>query len=215
MRKIYLIPGLGADARVFTRLRLHGPCLPVSWIPPAPREPLTDYCIRLAGSSGIEAGQVLIGVSFGGLIAQELARITRARTVILISSVKNRGELPFLFRLAGRLSLQSLLPYQHMKRPNPLLRYAFGPLSEADYALLKPIIAQTDVDFLKWAIYCILHWRPAAPSTSVIHLHGTADRTFPGKRLKDYIPVSSGGHFMIVNRAEEISTLINRALQDQ
>lgn len=207
-----MIPGLGADKRVFEHLEISGNQMFINWIPPFTDEKIADYSRRLVEANGIENYQVLVGVSFGGIVAGEIGRITQARQVILISSVKNPVELPPLFRMAAKLHLHTLLPYKVLNKPNPLLRFAFGPLSDDEYQVLKQIMKDTDLHFLQWAIKQIFELNPGIAISDTIHIHGTRDRIFHKRYIQNYIPVPGGGHFMIVNRAAEISSIINTLL---
>jgi hypothetical protein len=210
MNKIYLIPGLGADKRVFKYLKLPAQTFCINWIKPGRKETLQDYCRRLVEVNQIEKGQIFIGLSFGGIVAIELARIIAAKDVIIISSVKNRKELPLLFRLAGKIYLHKLLPYQLLKKPSFLLRLAFGPISDKDYDLLKKIVADTDLRFLKWAINQVILLPADISAENIIHIHGSSDRIFTKHFIKNYISIENGGHFMVVNLADEISSIINQ-----
>ncbi len=210
--KIYLFSGLGADRRVFERLSVPGELIHITWLKPLKDESLKGYCQHLIDENDILANQVLLGVSFGGIVAGEIAKLIPAKRVIIISSVRSRRELPPLFRLAGYLHLYTFLPYPLLKKPNILLRFAFSPLSNEDYALLKRVVADTDIAFLKWAIKQVLLWHPDTPVHNLIHLHGTADKIFPSTHIQRFLPVKNGGHFMVYNRAEEINTLLAKML---
>ena len=212
MQKIYLLSGLGADQRVFNKLSLRGVLIHIQWITPNPSETFAAYCKRLVQVNNIEENQIVIGLSMGGIIAIEISKIIPLKQVIIISSVKNRTEMPLLFRLASHLRLYKLLPYFLLRKPSFLLRFAFSPLSKDDYSLLKKIVADTDTAFLKWAIEQIALWPSTTHTHNLTHLHGTADKIFLKRNLKDYIPVKDGGHFMVYNRAEEISLILNKLL---
>ena len=159
MQKIYLFSGLGADKRVFERLTLSGERVYIDWLTPLPDESLQPYCRRLLEANAMQSNQILLGVSFGGMVAIELAKILQVKQVILISSVQHWQAIPRLFSLAGYLHVYKWLPYALLKKPNPILRFAFSPISDEDYVLLKKIIADTDRIFLQWAVQQILLWR--------------------------------------------------------
>ncbi len=66
------------------------------------------YCI-----SGLGADQRIfsqLGVSFGGMMAVEIAKYYPAATVILVSSIGSRRALPWWMRTCGRLGLNRLMP---------------------------------------------------------------------------------------------------------
>lgn len=156
---------------------------------------------------------MLLGVSFGGILAIELSKLTQVKQVVIISSVPQSRQMPVIFRLAGYLHLYKFLPYSLLKKPNFLLHFAFSPISGEDYGLLKKIVADTEVSFLKWAIRQIVVWRSNATVNNLIHLHGTRDKIFPFRKDSNIIPVTNGGHFMIYNRAAELSEIIRQNLE--
>jgi len=64
----YLIPGLGADERVFQFLRLRGEVHVLRWLPTQnAAEALPHYAARLAAAIPPEQACWLVGVSFGGV----------------------------------------------------------------------------------------------------------------------------------------------------
>jgi hypothetical protein len=211
--KIYLFSGLGADRRVFERLAIPGQLIHIDWLTPLPDESLHQYSKRLVEANRMESNQMLLGVSFGGIIAVELSKLIVVKQVILISSVPHSRQLPVLFKIAGYLRIYKFLPYTLLKKPNLLLRFAFSPISNKEYELLKKIVADTETDFLKWAIKQIVLWRSHNPADRLIHLHGTRDKVFPFKHNAGIIPVPNGGHFMVYNRAEELSEMISRMIK--
>ena len=95
---IYCISGLGADKRVFDHLNIINHDLKyLEWIDPFPNESIETYARRL--SKGIDQDHpfILLGVSFGGIIAIEIAKITTPIHTIQISSVDNHHVLPKLY----------------------------------------------------------------------------------------------------------------------
>jgi pimeloyl-ACP methyl ester carboxylesterase len=212
-QKIYLFSGLGADRRVFEKLSLPGNLVHIDWLIPQKYESLQQYSRRLIDANQIENNQILLGVSFGGILATEIAQLITAKQVILSSSVQHSRELPLIFRLAGHLHLYKFLPYSLLKKPNSLLRFAFSPLSDEDYQLLRKIVADTDITFLEWTIKQILLWQSNTPATNLLHVHGTSDKIFPFRHTPAIMAIRNGGHFMIYNRAAEVSEIIRKILR--
>ena len=54
----------------------------------------------------------------------------------------------------------------------------------------------------------MLNWRNTAESNG-IRIHGTKDKILPIKRKMNY-EISNAGHFMIVNRANEIGEILEK-----
>lgn len=208
---IYLISGLGADERIFRRLDF-GAYKPVyiPWISPAPKETLSQYAIRLSAVINTE-NPLILGISFGGMIATEIARHRKDASVMLISSAKNKRELPVLYRLAGRLSLHYFIPVRWLKHANFITYTLFGMKSPEEKALLKSILKDTDSVFLKWAIQAIISWKNERNPDAFVHIHGTDDLILPCSNIKHVnFKIKNGGHLMIYTHAKEISEILRQ-----
>ncbi|MEO6849216.1 MAG: alpha/beta hydrolase, partial [Mucilaginibacter sp.] len=89
MGKIFLIPGLGADYRIYKHIELpEHEIVYVEWITPDENDTLVSYTQKLIGHYDIAAGSIVIGNSLGGMIAVEIAKKIELEKVILISSIK-------------------------------------------------------------------------------------------------------------------------------
>ena len=205
----YLIPGLGADERVFRRLRLAGTVHVLEWLAPtSPTEPLAHYAARLAAAVPTDAPCWLVGVSFGGLLAQEIGRLRPLARVVLISSLGSPRDLPPLLRLAGATGAHRLLPFGLLKWLPRLAQWFFGARGGTEYRLLRQILADTDPAFARWATAQLLAWRgPGLPEA--VRIHGTRDRLLPAGAARIDYPVPGAGHFLIVSHAPQLSHLLD------
>src|SRR5688572_29336522 len=206
MKKLFLLSGLGADKRVFDFLDLSAYKLHhIVWIKPVAGESMADYAKRLLPQIANDR-PVLLGVSFGGMIALEIAKLISVEKVILISSAKSSDAIPAYFKWMAKLRIQKLMPRGALKQPNEILYWLFGVSSEEHKALLSAIMADTDEVFLTWAIETITAWKNDIVAGSVIQIHGTSDRIL-NLQTADYI-VKGGGHLMVVTRAKEITAIL-------
>lgn len=209
--KVYFISGLGADERVFQCLDMPGiEKVFIKWEKPFQRESLANYAGRLIKQIDTGEPVYLIGVSFGGMIAQEIAKQINCAKVIIISSVKSPKEFSWPLKFVKLLQLHLIYPKALLKWSNRVTaNFYFSIQSNKEAQLLTQIINDTDLDFLVWAIHEIINWKHTNEATTpLLHIHGTHDRIFPVAYLKDYLPVKNGGHFMIVNQSKAISQII-------
>ena len=139
---ICLIPGLGVDERLFKYLTLAPEIKQtvIQWIAPLPNEKLGHYASRLLAQVPVTDNLILLGVSFGGILAIELAKLLKPTLVIIISSIKNCHELPWYYKPAAPLRLAYLLPIQWGKYLYSLQDYIFGVKTPAEKKLLHQII---------------------------------------------------------------------------
>ncbi len=212
-KKIYLISGLGADERVFELLILkdYEPIY-IKWIETKKNETLKEYTFRLMQQIKTEK-PVILGVSFGGMIATEMAKQIDCEQVILISSAQTKNEIPVLYRFLGQLNLHRLIPIKLFKQANFLTYWFFGMETKLEKKLLKSILTATDSTFLKWAINAILNWDNKLPTTRLTQIHGSKDRILPKQNIENIdFEIEKGGHLMIYNRANEINQILSEIL---
>lgn len=209
--KIFGISGLGADQRIFDFLQLDHEVITLDWIAPKPKETIASYAQRLIDHYEIakETNVVIIGVSFGGMISSEMHSLLDTKKTFVISSATHTKELPWLFSVAGKLNLIRWVPKKLLKPNIRIAAFLFGTKRKK---LLKAIIDDTDVDFLKWGIYAITTWKKSKSDSEIITIHGTKDKVIHAKGQKTHL-VKNGEHFMIVDMANDVSTIINKEIQ--
>ena len=208
--ELYLLSGLGADKRVFDFLDLHGfKLIHIEWVKPLEDEKIESYAHRLLQQ--IKTHQpTMIGVSFGGIIAIEIAKQIKISKLILISSVKTKADIPFRYRLAGNLWMNKLIPAPLYRKANFVVYWLFGVRKKKEKELLKAIMDDADNDFVDWATNEIVTWENEKQVSNVVTIHGTADRIFPFKEADHR--VEHGGHLMVVSKADEVSRILRSIL---
>jgi len=209
--KLYCISGLGADQRVYTYLRLNHELVPLKWITPLKKEDITAYATRLSESINTNEQYGIIGVSFGGLIATEISKQLKPSCTILISSVETKNELPPIFRFIAKTKVVKLLPRAFFKPPKFIAHWYFGTEKKE---LLNQILDDTDLRFAKWAVNKLINWKNEDRLThNCLKIEGEKDRLLPPTKSKKKVLITNGGHLMIVDKAEEISFVINEWLE--
>lgn len=209
--KIYGIGGLGADQRVFKYLKLNGTFIFLDWLIPDSNECIQDYAERFSSEIDQKDDFVLLGVSFGGLIAVEMCKFVKPALVILVSSAEVRSELHPVAVLMGNLGFMSSVPSVFMKPPTFIIKELFGAKNKK---LLRDILHDTDSNFVKWALIELMRWKNQCfLETKVLKIIGSKDLLFPPSRAINSISLPGGGHFMVVDRADEISAIINEELE--
>ena len=208
--RVYFISGLGADKRAFQNINLPQPfeTIYLNWIAPLPEESIANYAQRLAGQINKSENFILVGLSFGGLIATEIARIIPPHKLVLISSVTTRKALPLQLRLAGLFNVEKLLPYKSLQKPGRFLNYAFSPLDTESRQIIHDMVVNADPNFIKWAIKAVLHWKNNEKPANLLQIHGDKDKIFPVKNAKSAIMMHGGGHFCVYSHGAVIRSLI-------
>ena len=212
MKEIYLFSGLGADYRVFEKLDFSSFNITyINWIIPEKAESIVSYAYRISNQIKTE-NPILIGLSFGGLVAIEVSKHIKTEKIILLASAKTKLEIPFYYKLAGKLQLHKLIPARIFKSANFLSYWFFGINNKSEKLLLKNILKDTDASFLKWALNEIVNWENIKVEANLIHIHGSSDRILPIKYINVDFKVKNGGHFMTLNKDIELSNLIKNII---
>ena len=209
MKKVYFLSGLGADKRAFSVLDLSF-CEPIfiDWIKPLQKESLVSYASRLRGQIP-EEHPVMVGVSFGGMLACEMAKADPLMRAIIIASNKSSNEFPFYLRIGKYLPVYKWLPDKLIKS-GKTANWVLGVKDKTQKKLLADIVADIDPSFLKWAIDAILHWNEKEAPANVQHIHGTADKLLPLRYVKADHQIQGGTHMMSLNNPKEISSLLQK-----
>jgi pimeloyl-ACP methyl ester carboxylesterase len=206
---LYLIPGLGVDERIFRKLYLpEYNLIYLKWITPHKHETLASYAIRLAKQIDTATPFYLLGVSFGGMLATEIAKRLQPLKTIIVSSVATSNKIPLHLRIAASLHLDSIAPASLLKSANPFSYWLFGTGTPEEKALLKNILEDIDPIFMKWALRAIADWLNTTVPKNLIHIHGTADKVLPISSTVPSIRIAGGGHLMVFSKADHISKLL-------
>jgi pimeloyl-ACP methyl ester carboxylesterase len=199
---VYFMPGLAASVAIFERIRL--PELEfemffLEWEIPNEKETLSDYAKRMTEKIKHE-NPVLVGVSFGGILVQEMSRFIAVGKVVIISSVKSNLEFPRRMVIAKSTKAYKLIPISLVQNIESLAMFSFGKKVNQRLKLYKKFLSVRDKYYLDWSIEQIILWERAEADPKVIHVHGDEDDVFPIKYIKNCIVVKGGTHIMILNK---------------
>lgn len=201
MTPVYFMPGMAASHLIFENIKLDKNLFEVHymhWLIPEKKEPLSHYVTRLLDQVKHE-NPVVIGVSFGGVIVQEIAKQIKVQKTIIISSVKSNQEFPRLIHFSKTTGFHKIVPTSLFENIETLMKYSFG-LAPKRLDLYKKYLSVNDRRYLDWALDTIINWDQEDAPENIVHIHGDSDLIFPMKYIKDGIFIKGGTHIMIINR---------------
>ncbi|TJY34132.1 alpha/beta hydrolase [Pontimicrobium aquaticum] len=205
---VYFMPGMAANPSIFEFIKLPEDKFMIhllEWVIPQPNETLVTYAKRM--SSKIEYDDVvLLGVSFGGVLVQEMSKFLKLKKLIIVSSVKTKHELPIKMKLAKATKAYKLLPTQFVGNFDSFAKYAFGETIKKRVKLYKKYLSVNDKRYLDWAIHNMMCWEQEEVIPGIIHIHGDKDPVFPIKHITNCITVKGGTHVMIINKYKWFNT---------
>jgi len=200
---IYLMPGLGAGPKLFRYLHLPDKyeIHYLRWIIPSKNENLETYAKRLLKQVKHE-NPILLGVSFGGIVIQEMAKFIPAKQLVIVSSIKHHNELPLHYKIALRYKLYKLVPPSLLKRVDLIETISPSKRLKQKMRFYQEFLEMDNPEYIKWAIKHVLTWRQTQDLKNFVHIIGEKDRIFPLKYIEEpKIIVPNGRHDMIVFHA--------------
>lgn len=214
---VYLMPGMAASPRIFEFINLPPDyeLINLSWIPPIKNESLQDYAARMCQRIK-HKNPVLVGVSFGGILVQEMAKLIRCKKVIIVSSVKAKSELSRSIKLARTTGAYKLIPTQWIENLESLCLFVFGPSIRPRVEAYQKYLSERDPDYLNWSIDRLVHWDQQKPAEGIIHIHGDKDSIFPIQNIDKsthFHTIQDGSHAIILTHHRWFNTHLPQLIQ--
>ena len=199
---VYLMPGMAANPTIFEHIKLPEELFQIHWLEwmiPNDKESLESYAKRMIAK--IEHDNiVLLGVSFGGLLVQEMSKYMKIRKLFVVSSLKSKHELPKRMKLMRITKAYKILPTQLVSNIDFLAKYAFGETVTKRVELYKKYLSVSNKDYLDWAIRNVIEWDQDEPNSDAIYINGDKDAIFPHSCVGSSIVIEGGTHIMILNK---------------
>lgn len=212
---IYFVPGLAANSKIFEHIQLDQKkyvCHFLEWKMPLTKdESIQSYAQRMCDEI-TEENPVLIGVSFGGVMVQEMSKLIPTKKVIIISSIKNHHEFPKRLKFALATKAYKLFPAKFIENLDTYIDYFLGDHHNKKVDAYKKYMSVRNANYLHWAIYTVLHWSQEETLNDITHIHGTEDGIFPIKHIQNCIAIQNGTHAMVLFKAKTISAKIEKTL---
>lgn len=207
---LYLIPGTGADERLFHALDLSAFDTVNIKLPIATStEDMAGYAARIAKEQ-VDTTRpfAIMGVSLGGMVATELADLLNPEAVIIIASAKTRQELPAGYRLNQHIPFHKLIGGRTMRWTSKAFQPIYEPMADEQRDLFVQMISAKEPAFLNQAIRLIVEWDREDAPAGIIHIHGTKDRTLPYRCVDATHSVVGGTHMITYSQPERIEGVI-------
>jgi len=213
---IYFVPGLAAGKEIFENISLpveEYEIHIIEWLIPKKKETLTEYAKRMAAKV-LMPNTVLIGVSFGGVVAQEMSNFLNLKKLIIISSVKSKRELPAKMRIFKTFPAYRLIPPSFLENTKNMVKYGLGIKSKAKLETYQKYLSVKNTHYLKWAIKQMVGWDRIEEIENVIHIHGDKDPVFPIEKIKNCIIVPGGTHIMLIVKFKWLNDNLPKIIEE-
>ena len=220
-QKIFIFSGLGADHRVFHKMNFQDwePVF-IHWLEPLKKETMQEYALRISQQI-TEPNPIVLGISFGGMMAIEVSKFLPFQKLILIASAKTKQEIPLLYRILGKLKVPLFFPMEWLKKSNRLSYFVFSVSDKDDRKILDDIYHETSPTYLRWALNAVctwqneeLSWNCILAPKKIMHIHGTNDRILYYSNIKNAVPIPNGGHLLPLTETQKLEELIFKFLHE-
>jgi pimeloyl-ACP methyl ester carboxylesterase len=217
MPKLYFISGLGADCRAFGLIdSFEGyESIFLEWISNHKNESLKSYASRLIERHSITENDIIVGLSFGGLVAQEIIKLTSCKTIILISSFRDKHDLKPQLQFLLNLHLYHLLPNYKISWFDKFVVHFFSIKSKEGKEGFLDMMRKTDPKLTKWSMMQIRKFVFDKNHQWALHnIIGDKDKLLKtwGQEKNNYL-INKGGHLMVYENAKEINKTLKEILK--
>ena len=188
---IFLLPGMGADHRMYSAPAWH--TLPNSrfldWPEHRGEDSIAAIADRVIAEAGINDGDTIIGSSLGGIVGCEIANRLRLHSLVLIGSAQSPSEISTLLALLHPLAALAPLDF---------IRLSAGKLPDE----LCEMFVDSQAGFIRAMCRAIFEWPGLDPlRIRPLCLHGRNDHVIPPPADADLL--LDAGHLLAMTHAEE------------
>ncbi len=210
-KQLVLLPGMGADERLFEHQRRAFPNLMVPpWIESLDSETISAYASRLADTIKVSRPFYLGGVSFGGMVALEMAERLGPEAVFLIGSARSSASIPFFWKTMERLTrFAPIEVVEALSEWNPFFARKFGLLTAEQKDLFMTMLKDADMKFIRWGCRALMDWQgPKSSEIPVHHIHGAEDKLIPPRLAEADRLVPGAGHLLNLSHPPEVNAIL-------
>jgi pimeloyl-ACP methyl ester carboxylesterase len=212
----YLIPGMGADHRLFTHFDLkYGQMHYLNWIHHGKSKNLMEYAHLMAERIKTE-NNVLVGSSMGGMVAVEMSKIVNPLATVLVSAPVGRHEFPQILKTFDAIRLHKALTPKQIPLISGLADLFMGFKTPEQRALFYDMLKGNGTDFLHFSVGAVLGWKNTEPPAGrFIQILGSQDKLFKASKINGHHVIEGSGHFTAFEKAREVCDIINEYIREK
>lgn len=213
-QKIYLLPGMGADQRLYDHLDLKMAEVEIiDWKPAPKNSSLREYARLMLEHVEDPEDSIFGGTSMGGIVAREMAEIANPKSLILISSPATTEEFSALTRLGRKLKIWNLVNENYVEKLGLVFERLMQIKTSDGNDVFNEMLRKADAPFLKWSVKRILEWERKEPYENYFQVVGEKDLLFSPGKMKSPIVIEKAGHMAVYENAREVGEAIDRYLR--
>jgi pimeloyl-ACP methyl ester carboxylesterase len=212
MTPVYFIPGMGTTSEVFSDLDLDKEYRFLEFLEPFKDENLSQYATRMNESIQHKEEIILVGMSMGGFIAQEIAALRPVKKIILISSFSKGQDWQYFLKWIKKYNITDLMTQRAFKDIIMSTLYVLPGYSSVIRKKSIEMAKSFSKEYFEFAAKQLLGWTPISVNSEVVQIHGSHDELFPIASFQPKYTIDRGGHLMIFTHPTEISQILKTEL---
>lgn len=213
--RLFLITGFALDKSAFSKLDLpRDRVRTLDLIAVQPGDTLATYACRLIDATDYAPTDWIGGVSLGGMLALEIARMRGSRGGVLIASATHPRFVRGIFR-----ALATVAP----EAPEGFIRLIFGAVPRTLYRLnmmkkedrdaLAIVMSRFPIALLRRLPPLIMGWPGCLPKVPIYRLHTTGDWMIRFDGVGQTVKIIPGrNHLLTVSHPQICSTFLGELL---
>jgi pimeloyl-ACP methyl ester carboxylesterase len=177
-------------------------------------ESMHAYARRLSQQIDTTGRYSIIGVSLGGMLAVEMSEFLNSEETVIISSAKNRHELPFRYRFMNKVPLNDAFGGAFLNATAPYAQIIVEPDSRHERDTCLSMLKNKNELFMERSVDMIINWERDSCGSDIFHIHGTADRTIPIENVQDVdVIIEGGSHMMTLTKGKQIAKIVKEKVK--
>jgi pimeloyl-ACP methyl ester carboxylesterase len=214
--RVFLITGFALDKRAFSLMKLPEDVYqPLDFIPILKGESLAVYAKRMAGEIGLAPGDVIGGVSLGGMLALEMAKAVDVLGVVIIASATHPRFIRKRFKLWSPLA--AWVPDAVIRRIFTLIPRILAlqnMLNPEGQALLGDIMSRCPPALLKTFPMMMMRWSGCQPPARFRQIHSDGDWLIRPNGDPSTLTILPGkNHLITVSHPDRVRELVMQAVE--
>lgn len=207
----YLIPGMGADKRLFQHFHLpNGTVHHLDWVPHGDSRNLREYASIMAECIQTDRN-ILVGSSMGGMVTVEIAKQIKPLGAVLVSAPAGRHQFPRSLKSLNALKLHRALNARQVMRISRLCDLFMGFKTPEQRAMFYDMLEGNGPEFLHFSVGAVLEWQNTLPpDVPYLQILGSQDKLFNAKKIPTAHVIEGSGHFTAFEKGKEVSEIIVR-----
>ncbi|GEM_PF-1634393 len=213
--RVFLITGFALDKRAFHFMDLPPDVYQtLDLIPILKGETLPAYAKRMAGEIGLAPGDVIGGVSLGGMIALEMAKVVDVLGVIIIASATHPRFIRKRFKMWAPIA--AWVPQAVIRRIFTLIPRILAlqnMLLPEGQALLADIMGRFPPAMLQTFPMMIMRWPGSGTPARFRHIHSDGDWLIRPNGDPATLTILKGkNHLITVSHPQAVRDLVMQAV---